>query len=584
MNSKILFCGAVALVGVACVDAFAEPAQFVDYEITRLPDPLVMKPPTGAKARFRAGVAAKEDKFLSVPFEYRRTAILRNDIVLGLMDKSIFALAGSGIVLKAGAKGYWAGRFRSQLTTTYGYGQRSEGSAKEVEIWCFFGVNNSGADAHACVTYSAEETKLIRTSLPPYLAVSFSTSDNPPSIPNFAFDEQSVTMGENLSFDYSFGCIRTQFVCLDISVNGQNVGSNRIIINSSGDGRINSPIGELRIKANNALQIVEIVAPIQRSANAQFATPAITDETSTRVSLRLAEYMEQLANEEDEKPLELVKFIDVPQAYSEPRRLARFSEIARQKYIPARVFTQRSSPQNRPNRFGPAGAVLYEVHIGVVSKPVGGLQTQLDPTRKLRIAYKSVMCWQDWAGLTTYIANPTFFGYPKSSCLEDTDNDGKYDKLYRDVAMVEGSIYKIASISGETNLADAPVEITPSDNANLPPEEIRLFYMGTRDERVEASGKISPTSVKLEWRYNTLPRTNSVLGAVARSFLLEIGEDGRAVYKDDDGQPAIIISNFQPDGSADIMFTEFYQAGIVPLDDFKDRALALRNAAKSIRD
>jgi hypothetical protein len=194
-----------------------------------------------------------------VPIQYRRTAVLTED----LRTKTDVGLAWVSIQdivsLKAGARGYWAGRRRSRVQEIRPIWQRGDPLARSgdfADAWCFFGENRNGQPAQACVAVAPDRRfmlyfigtrdlmsgKVIRAA---YLnGFNFDFAD---PITNLAFEEGPAEPVADLHIEYSVLSWRPDRVRIGLNVQGYRAVELTLTPDSTGKAILRTPYGPLVI-------------------------------------------------------------------------------------------------------------------------------------------------------------------------------------------------------------------------------------------------------------------------------------------------------------------------------------------------
>lgn len=568
-------CGLIILANLAL--ASHSYADTKEVAVLELPVPMVMKIPEGQNAKLTSGLVKRNEKFLSVPFAYRRTGELRETI-------HQFNLFSKRVIINAGAQGYWAGHFKQ--TQTSGYGANGKiGETIELEIWCFFENPQVKGTKHACVFQSLTNSDVFEPVRSPFVLEYFFQSGGSIITNKAVIEERPLDFGGPLFLDYTLVCVKKKVICIDISVNGNKTSYREVSIDAEGNGVFVSPIGKLKFKTDYDAATIDIYYDDQAKL-APKAKSLPSDAEKQKFLLDQANLLAFKAKDYDNRKAYEVLFGERSAAAPEFVKAKRFDLIATESFTPAKLYTQKNSPLNRPERFGPVGAVLYEIHIGgelptpdKLVEALFGKPLPISPPRAL-------VCWIEYDKLAIEVVKSQFFGY-KSSCLEDKDGDKKYETLWKDVSFDPISLYSVTRVSTPAVLDGAdganPVEIFPLESAKLPSEKMSLYYMGASSETFDEKGNLVSDAVKFEWRYNSLEHDKTPGGIIDQVEIL-IDEKGHGILKDDNGNTRIEVKNFKPDGTAEIYFNDYHKQGIRPLVDYAQKAKMLRETEALLRD
>jgi hypothetical protein len=561
-------------------------SQEIDVDVIALPVPIVMKEATNQKAKLNTGTIIDEQIFLSVPYNYSRTAVLKTDIIA----KPLFA---KKTYVKAGALGYWAGRFTSRMVTTQ-YGTSRYGAVQQVEIWCFFGKDGRDADGFVCINDSPQETSLLPIYTAPYMVTRFTSSASPMQLERPIIEEKEVEILANPKLDYRLKKISKKYAQFNIEVNGIFMERAGASFDDNGKGEFISPIG-----------VVEFIADVEKNTIKFNYKPQVKTETKVNnvtntlapqekynnLKFKADMYEASIKRDESRVP-RIYNIIDKPEVQSVAKNYPRYSVIAKQNMRPTTGFIQKASPLNRPERFGAAGAKLFEViyqpdtttQLAAYLYSMGLDASAFSP--KLEKA-RTLLCWRDYEKLSQELIKPSVFGAIKGHCLEDTDKDNKYETLWKDPTYTTGAIYRLGALSTPTKLVrddEKPIEVEISDISDLPMETIGLYYVGQNGEKLDENGKFYAESVKFEWHFMSGIGFDRGQGELIRTIEVKIDKTGNGALLDAKGNKIIEISNFKLDGSADIKFNDFYNLGNQSLIDYQAEAQKKRELLVPIKE
>ncbi len=555
-------------------NAFAEE---IKVDVANYPVPLVMKAPNGSKASFQNSNLKEGDIVLKLPVAYRRTAVLKTDI----SAKPWFT---QKTYVKAGAVGYWAGHFTSQLVTTSNYGGSSYGPSTQVEIWCFFGKDGKDKDGNVCILDSERSTALLDTYYPPYLMKHFRTSASPIELVRPTFEEKDLEIGKDLQFEYHIKKIKKNFVLLTIEVDGKEIERETLNFDEKGDGNFDSPIGLLTFKVNDDKTNVIFNYDSSKIQNTDTQKQA-SDEYVLNILSKIADGITERAKILETRENFVVNFIDKPKPQEQITNFKRYSLINQQSYIPNRSFIQENAPLNRPERFGPVGATLFEAKYDIAKND--SVSKFINDSSGASAYSINLLCWRDYEDLKKAAEKAPIL-QPKADCIYDKDKDGKYEILYKDAVFASGSAYSVTYVYTDVKLDGSdnklPISVKPSSTDGLMPEKIGIYYLGPSGEKIDDNGRVITNEISFEWRYLTLPILNNDTPSRLRKFTINLDDNGKGQKLGKNGEKIIEVSAIYPDGSADIKFNDFYNIGNQALVDYKEAAEIARQQEKTLRD
>ncbi len=541
-------------------DAPHQPSApiIVDVEkIGDLPIPLIMVPRKSGKFIVNSGEITKNGIIASIPFDYRRTGILKSDIIA----KPIFK---EKTYLKAGAVGYWAGRFTSQIVTTRNYSGSSYGPKTMTEIWCFFGKDGKDRDAYICIQDGETSTNVLSTNRKPYMLTEFSSSINEPELDRPKIEEKQLDVAPDLAIEYRFDKFKKNYAVINEYINDELVKTDTLPLETDGSAILITPLGTIKIvksKDENA-NISLISGPeVSKKNDGNKIDDAeiirLLDFEITKEEKRAADFEKASPN--------TYNFLTKPDFQTVPKHIDRNSLIFEQTLLPSKAYTQVFAPQDR-GRFGEAGALLFP-H---VNSSTG----------------ETILCWRDYKELTDRF-DPNLISFVNNHCIGDEDKDGKYEILWKDIQFVQGSIYGFYSkttrtvLDGEGN--KGPVIVKPANINDMMVEKIGLFYMGPSGEELDENGKIKSTKVDFEWRYLTLRHNNSRIENSIYKYSISINDKGEAIKIDENGNEVVKVTNIQSDGSADIIYNKAYPLGEHALINYKEYAANIRKKVEDLK-
>jgi len=516
-----------------------------------------MVPRKSGKFIVNTGEVAKNGIIASVPFDYRRTGILKTDIIA----KPIFK---EKTYLKAGAVGYWAGRFTTQLVTTRNYGGSSYGPKSMTEIWCFFGKDGKDRDAYICIQDGEASTNVLSTNRKPYMLTEFSSSVGEPELDRPKIEEKQLDIAPDLALEYRFEKFKKNYAVVNQYINSELVKTDTLPLENDGSAILITPLGNLKIVKINeeSANISLISAPVVSKKN---DNSKIDDAEIIRL-LEIEISKEEKRAEGFEKAFpETFNFLTKPDVQTVPKHLDRNSLVFEQTLLPSKAYTQVFAPQDR-TRFGEAGALLFP-HINAATG-------------------ETVLCWRNYKELTDRF-DPNLINFVNNHCIGDEDKDGKYEILWKDIEFTQGSLYGFTGkttrtvLDGEGN--KGPVVVQSADTKNMMVETIGLFYMGPSGEELDESGKIKSTKVDFEWRYLTFKHKNSRLDNGIYKYSVSINDKGEAIKLDENGKEVVKVTNIQNDGSADIIFNKAYPLGDNALINYKEHAAKIRKKVENLK-
>ncbi|MCA3693928.1 hypothetical protein [Aquidulcibacter sp.] len=524
---------------------------------------MVMLVRDGAEVRVASGAVNRGEALVSIPFKYRRTAELTEDLVIpGLFGN------GERILLKAGATGYWAGRFSSltvNSTTLNGIPIRqSYGQMSYVQIWCFFGSNDKGKAASACVQLLEDGRAEYIITGRPYLLKNFSVQ-GASEVLKFSFQEKEVEVLPDLRMEYRFVEWDTKDVDVDFMIQGVWIDSLPAQREADGSALLETPAGNLRLRplGSDRLKAMASLEQPSKPAEKVEAPARLDQETLQKTMLGIAQIVEAEANRLDNSVPTRMQVATPAQIDPSPRPIRAGEVVARQTIRPVRAFTQDTSPLNRPTRFGPPGALLFQVSQGN------------DPT---------MLCWRNPEQMAQ-TAPDQQQNRVQSYCLEDYDKDGRYEVLWKNPVFAEGTRYLLQGRSSRTvlNQPDSPpISVQPADPSLLPPETIELVYLGVSDEKLNETGAVIPESLKFQWRYATFPGGSPEITGIFM-FEVNVSKEGSGQYHIGD-QPVLIVRDVKADSNPNLQVQGFYPLGDVDLQILAERAKDMRAFAQKLRE
>lgn len=526
----------------ACVLSFsslamaqeAQKSQEIDINGS-LPVPLIMKPIAGKQANLITGTISKKDAFLKVPYQYRRTAVLKSDVVI----KSMF---GDVVLIKAGAKGYWAGRFQVR---TYGINS-------EAEVWCFFGKDKGDRDTHQCFKETQTSSDLLYIYRAPYILDNFSSPQNNLYTSKPEYEESDVKIADNLEISYSVLSYAKKFGTIGMSVNGELANETTFPVDENGEGTLETPVGKILIKPaaekNQYIISLKEAAPKVEHVDKNNADTEIKGEDIDKTIALLDVLIKNVSSTiEDykEKNAVLVNFIDVPQKPIDGVFI-RDTNIVEQSFVPANAFKIK----NKIADYIPADALLFEAEYN-------------------NLHY---LCWRDYDRLAKSISKQTVFDI-KGICISDENKDGQYETVWKNVSFINGTFYSPSIISNKAAIDTienaSPVELEKIDSKQLLPERIALVYNGAGSEGVNQEDKIVVNSVLFKWVYISNKNGSPSFG----SKTYKIDEQTRkGLVKDANDKVKVEIKKLNADNSISIYFNDFYKQDDHYLIDYKARA------------
>lgn len=565
---KKLIIGASAICALNCGDLSAQEYQAAD--IIKLPMPMAMKKIENAKANYRPGIIDIDEKFLEVPIAYRRTALLKSDV-------KTMGWGKENVVLKSGALGYWVGQYTSQLTTTQ-YGVTTYGAKNIIDIWCFFGLNAKDKTEYRCANIGEGGTTIDYQYRPPYyIDESFTGGSSANIVGKLEIEEKDVEITPNLKFDYKLAKIKKNYIEVKVFVGEKAVNESIAYFDvNTGIGVYDTPIGELKFKVSESKNNIEIYK-IEENKPTKEANQGIKTQDKVALALDFAAKLEKQSNEIEKAEPTNFNFIDKPQILTKPIKLEKYALIGEQTVKPEKTYIQKTSPFNRPDRFGAAGAPLFSAKILLPTKDNNGNRVN---------ASRELLCWRDFAkALKNENATGIVWKEANAHCLEDNDKDGKYEKIWKIANFGSNSYYNLTGLGAPVELdgrdGNNPIEVELASNENLPPEKIGIFYQGPTGQEVGGDGKIATSRVSFYIRYTTFSKSNSTEIAPLLRYSISVDDKGNASYEK--GNKKIEITKIESDGSAEILFNNYYDIGIQPLEDYKKQAQDMRDLAQQIR-
>jgi len=524
---------------------------------------MVMLVRDGAEVRVASGAVGRGQALVSIPFKYRRTAELTENLVIpGLFG------SGEKILLKAGAKGYWAGRFSSQIvnsTTLNGvpirqsYGQRSN-----VQIWCFFGRNDKDKASSACLQQQEDGRAEYIITGQPYLLKSFSVMNSSTAL-KFSFQEKDVELFPDLRMEYRFIEWDSKDVDVDLMIQGVWVDSLPTQREADGSALLATPAGNLRLRqegTNRLKALASMEQPAKPEKKVETPAPPSQKELTTAM-LTLARIVDGQAEKLENSMPTRMQVLTLAQVDPAPRPIRVGEVVARQTIRPPGAFTQDATPLNRPERFGPPGALLFPF---------------------LYRNHSMLLCWRN-AEQMAQTAPENHQWRVQSHCLEDEDKDGRYEVLWKDPIFALGSRYLLQSVRARTVLNQAttpPITVKPADPNLVAPETIELVFLGVSDESLTEAGAVLADSFKFQWRYGTFPSRAPELTKIFE-FEVRINKEGMGDYLLG-GKPVLRIRDARANSNPNLQVQGFYPLGDVDLQNFAERAKDMRSIAQTLRE
>lgn len=136
-----------------------------------------------------SGAIERGGAIVSIPYRYRHTAVLTEDVVG-------FSITVSGVQAPAGAPGYYAGTF----TSVGGYA-----APRSMDMWCFLPSVVGGERENICLLRGPSLAAIAPTRMNPYLWTQFSPATGSFDYVNApVFERRAVEIPRNLTLEYRF--------------------------------------------------------------------------------------------------------------------------------------------------------------------------------------------------------------------------------------------------------------------------------------------------------------------------------------------------------------------------------------------
>jgi hypothetical protein len=525
----------------------------------------------------------------SVPIRYRRTAVLTQD----LRTKTDVGLAWASIqeivAIKSGGRGYWAGR-RANIVQEIGpiwqRADQSERSGDFSDVWCFFGEDRNAKPDQICITVTPDRqfaptfvgtTELMFGRVIRAAYLSTFTYDRTDPITNLAFEETATDVIPDLLLEYSVLRWGPERVVVGLNAQGYRVTELTVRPNSKGEAILATPFG--------LLVITESASTPQTYQAKWDDRTAITASAFNPAEMAPPElsFIEGSLREEATK---FTKSADILAKLSSP--MVRYQVAPNEapvfvETIANRVVTTRrvelasfvrqtASPQNRPNRYGDAGAILFA---------------------PINMAMRRLYCLDS----NRPFEAGTVPARQRYHCIEDVDGDGVYEVLWRDPIFTPADQSSLVSLFGQYALgsATAPViKVEPVEVSNPPTAQLELLNSGISGTRVDAAGELKPTAIGFSLRVAGMqPKSFDYfveLSSVVQTYDVELDENGNGVFKDAEGNVLIEVSNAKIDGKALVKLGSSFLAGREQLIRYdalvaspRERAARLMQAADKVK-
>lgn len=485
---RVLFVGTALAVAVAGAAQAAEPLQ-ADPAKTPFMNVLRLR---DAEVRAAEGVLKRNQALVSIPVEYRRTGVLKEDV----KGRGLFALGT--VYAPAGSPGYWAGNFGATMVA---------GTQRPSELWCLFPKAADGKFGSACFLDRGSDIKsvdiaaVVTGAFNPFLVQSFSLQQ----MPNYAnaprMDEKPVTIVPDLRIDFVFLEWDTKDADFRVDVGGGWAGGFSTPRAADGSVTVTTPAGEFKLTQPDpadrhtvTLTRVSTPAPAQAATAAPAAAAAAPPKPiDPAVKAKLEAALDRMAA----TPETLLRAASAVEPDPRPRAITPGTVILSQDVRAGAAMRQVTSPQDR-GRFGPPGAPLFPVKVGE----------------------RTFACWRQ-----AEVAGDKFYGV-KGHCLDDADGKPGYEILWKDVAFVASSNVVVRDIATRSVLKE-PVEVKPAPDHAWSPERLEVRYLGGANEARDAAGVLRPRAVRFSVGIGRTPQAVQEWRVVA----VDLDAGGRGVLE-----------------------------------------------------
>jgi hypothetical protein len=525
----------------------------------------------------------------SVPIRYRRTAVLTQDLRVKTDVGLAWASIQDVVAIKSGGRGYWAGRVGNQVQEFGPIWQRadqSERSSDFSDIWCFFGEDRNAKPAQICIARAPDRqfatnflgtTELMLGRVIKAAYLSTFAYDRAEPITNLAFEETPTDVIPDLQIEYSVLRWGPDRAVIGLNVQGYRATELTVKPDSKGEARLATPFGLLIISEatsasqtyqarwdeNNARPVLPFNPANMTPSERSFIEASLRDASAKAIAAA-----ENLAKRSS--PMVIYTGVSkAPPAFVES--LA--NQVVTTRNIQLDSFVrQTSSPQNRPNRYGAAGAILFA---------------------PINMAMRNLYCLDSNRQLAAD-AVPTRHRY---HCIEDVDGDGSYEVLWRDPIFTPADQSGLVSLFGQSALGStsAPaIKVEPVAISNPPTAQLALLNSGISGARIDATGELKPTSIGFSLRVVGMqPKTFDYfidLSSVVQTYFVELDTEGNGALKDAAGNRLIEVNNAKINGQALVRLGSTFLVGQERLIRFdllarpqRERAARLMEAADKVK-
>jgi hypothetical protein len=513
-------------------------------------DEIMMLDPS-REVRVASGVVGRDQTLVSVPYSYRRTAVLTADLI---SLRKAWLIPKPQVTLKAGAIGYWAGRFYERPKDIYANALISSAPSKAsgyTDVWCFFGVDARDKPYSTCVRTNEDfDYELLFAGSRWYLPNI--TYEEVSTVAQLKFEERPVQFEQDLRLEYRFREWDAGDVDVLLYANGVQLSNRPARRQPDGSALYRSPAGELRLtQVGNSRQEANVT--LTRNATSgttkqplvlklSSMTPEDREKYVKRATTRLELARKRLASYETRvsQPLE-VRVVGQDREGFFPIKWR--DVLVRRSIQPAQVYRQKSSPQNRPDRFGAANALL------------------INPLNEID---RRMLCLLPNGS----VKQPEGINSKAYHCLEDRNGDGKYEWLIKDPTFFPN--FMTENLYAFTSLETAgPVEVEIAPKPPLEFFNFDLIATGISKQTLAEDGQYRPA----EYRFSLRDMSDRSLhmqymnSPVIRNYNVELDRNGSGELRAADGTLLLEVRNAKMNGSAEVKLHALLKPGIGPIFD-----------------
>ncbi|MCA3695599.1 hypothetical protein [Aquidulcibacter sp.] len=534
-----------------------------------LPLDLVMTVDPSREVRVATGIIGRDQTIVSIPYLYRRTAVLTEDLIASRLVVFNYV---PYVHLKAGAVGYWAGEFEVVPASNPAMSSGATPSqSRDSSVWCFFGVNTFNVPTHACIQSNEDSDAVLSMAGSRWYISDITYSETFP-VSQFKFEERPLKIGDDLRLEYRFREWDTNDVDVLMYANGEQLfnraakrlfDGSAIYVTPAGEVKL-TQVGKSRSEAQATLASTSVDPPPPPSLilKSSHYSPEDWATIIKHFDERIQEIESQISRlEKVQLPLLDVAIVGEDREDFFPIKWR--DVVLRRTVRPGELFKQKASPLNRPDRFGVTGAILY---------------------RPLNEMGRRLLCLDS----NDKIKQPVTVSIFKTHCLEDDDGDGKYEWLLKNPLFSRSNDFTISSLHSYSDLKRTgiiPVERAPLQD--LPYVPVELIASGITQQIRSIDGQYRPSEYRFSFKmvdpaYIKFPYMNSL---VIHNYNVALDRNGTGELRAVDGTLLIEVRNAKLDGSAEVRLHGLLKPGLGPIFDHAteiNKAKKLLAAYKSL--